>query len=1013
VELGPDAVLTAMAQDTLTGDDLTFVPALRRDRDETRETLTALAHLHTHGTTVDWNAFYTGTGARHTDLPTYAFQHQRYWSVTPSTAVDATHLGQTDAEHPLLGAVVDSPESGETVFTGRISVRTQSWIADHDVLGSVLLPGTGFVELALRAGDHVGCGALEELTLQAPLVLPDSGGVALQVAVGAPDASGLRSVSIHSRPADAQGSEAVWTRHALGALAPRQPEPDRDLIQWPPRDAEPLSVEGGYQRLLERGYAYGPVFQGLKAAWRRGDEVFAEVTLPEEAHADAQRFGIHPALLDAAMHVDLLADEGPENDRTVLPFSWNGVTLHAAGATALRVRMKPTGPDSASLTVADTAGRPVLSVESLVSRPVSSEQLNAGRDVFRDSLFRVQWQPAPLSREALGSATASMPSLEDALAAASDEAMGAASTGVLPPYVRLAIEGTAAASGVVPELRTVLDRALRAVQTWSEDERFAQSRLVVTTRGAVSVDGRDVDVSVAPVWGLVRAAQSEHPGRFVLVDLDGTQESDRALTAAVASGEPEIALRNGELRVPRLGRADVNPVVTELDPDGTVLITGGTGGLGALVARHLVAHHGVRHLLLTSRRGSDSPGATELRAELEALGAEVTFAACDVSDRDALERLLGGIPADRPLGGVVHAAGVGDNGVLGSMTPERLDSVLRPKADAAWHLHELTSGLDLSFFVLFSSAGGMVLAAGQAGYAAANLFLDALAEHRRAAGLPAVSLAFGLWGVGAGLGAELGDADFQRMRRLGMPAMSAEEGLALFDQGLVAQEAVLAPIRLDFAALRSRAGELPALLRGLVRRTPARETAARAAEGPASGPDLRQRLAGLQPDERDRALLDLVRTQVAAVLGHGSADAVGQDRAFKELGFDSLAAVELRNALNGATGLRLPATLVFDYPTSRAVADHLRSELFAGEEATGPSVDGELAKLEAVLASAAAVDEEEHARIAARLRALTSQWLEARSPVTPAEEETDADLKSATASDLFDILDSELGTSSE
>ncbi|WP_326699334.1 type I polyketide synthase [Streptomyces sp. NBC_01754] len=901
--------------------------------------------------------------------------------------------------------MVDSAESDGTVLTGRISVHSQGWIADHDVLGTVLLPGTAFVELALRAGDHVGCGLLEELTLQAPLALPETGGIALQVAVGGADESGLRSVSIHSRPAETDGPGVEWTRHALGTLAPRPSEPDHDLVQWPPRGAQPLSVEGGYERLLERGYAYGPIFQGLKAAWRRGDEVFAEVALPEDAHTDAERFGIHPALLDAAMHVDLLADEGPENDRTVLPFSWNGVALHATGANELRVRMKPTGPDSASLSVADATGQPVLSVDSLVSRPVSADQLASGPDGFRNSLFQVEWQPTSASQEAADGVPTVLPSWDE---------VANLPAGELPPHVRLAVEPRPD-TDVLSDLRSALDGVLGAVQAWLADERFARSRLVVTTHGAISVnhtDDTDIDVTTAPVWGLIRAAQAEHPDRFVLIDLDHTEASTQALHTALTTNEPELALRNGALHIPRLTRTTPNPTTPEIHPDHTILITGGTGGLGALVARHLVEQHGARHLLLTSRRGPDSPGAHELRTQLEKLGAHITLAACDVSDRNTLAQLLDTIPTNHPLTAVIHAAGVGDNGMIDSLTPERMHSVLRPKADAAWHLHELTAGMDLSLFVLFSSAGGMVLAAGQAGYAAANLFLDALAGHRRAAGLPAVSLAFGLWGVDAGLGAGLDDADLRRMRRLGMPAMSAEEGLSLFDQGLVTREAVLAPIQLDFAALRDRSGELPALLRGLVRSTSVRR-AAQGAEAARSAPALRERLAGLTSDDRDRALLDLVRTQVAAVLGHGSAEAIGQDRAFKELGFDSLAAVELRNALNGATGLRLPATLVFDYPTSQVVAEYLRSELFAGEAAAESALDSELAKLEALLADAGAVGDEEHARVAARLRALTSRWLEARSPALSGDDRPDADLKSATASDLFDILDGELGTSAE
>ncbi|MFC7014794.1 SDR family NAD(P)-dependent oxidoreductase, partial [Streptomyces viridiviolaceus] len=803
----------------------------------------------------------------------------------------------------------------------------QTWIADHDVLGTVLLPGTGFVELALQAGDYVGCDSLDELVLEAPLALPHEGAVALQVVVEDADSSGRRTVCVYSRPAEGQSLDAVWTRHATGTLAARVTQPGFDLAQWPPRDAEPLPVEGGYQRLLERGYAYGPLFQGLKAAWRRGDEIFAEVTLPEDAHADAGRFGIHPALLDAALHVNLVADQGPDNGRTVLPFSWNGVTLHAAGAAMLRLRITPTGPDSAALALADATGQPVLSVESLVSRPVSQEQLGGDRDEFKDSLFRIQWQPTQLSPDATGSVTSALPSL--------DELLGVADGGDTPPYAVLST-GVAQADDVTTgRLRTSLDQVLEAVQTWLADERFSASRLVVTTRRAMAVEAAEtIDPVASAVWGLVRSAQSEHPDRFVLVDLDDSDASLRALPAALATGEPESALRDGTFLVPRLARAVTGPTAVSVDdtalrPDGTVLITGGTSGLGALVARHVVARHGVRHLLLTSRRGPAAPGADELRAELEDLGADVTIAACDVSDRDALAGLLAEIPAERPLTGVVHSAGVLDDGLVSALTPDRVDAVLRPKADAAWHLHELTAGLDLAFFVVFSSVAGTLGGGGQGNYAAANAFLDGLAQRRRASGLTGVSLAWGPWAEVGGMADQLGEADWERLARSGMPPLRAADGLPLFDAALRLPDSLLLPVRLDVATLRSAGADLPAMLRGLVR-VSGRQVARNSGAGGDSG--LTARLAAMPAEEQNRFLLDLVRTHVAAVLGHAGAHAIEPGRAFSDIGFDSLASVELRNRLNSATGLRLPATLTFDYPTAQALADYIGASVLSRQE---------------------------------------------------------------------------------
>ncbi|MFB8392594.1 SDR family NAD(P)-dependent oxidoreductase [Streptomyces yangpuensis] len=924
VEIGPDAVLTAMGQ--ATAEDAAFVPVLRRDRGEATEAVTALGRVFAAGAEADWTAFYGDLPTNHLDLPTYAFQRSRYWvDAAESGPVDLGTAGLTPVDHPVLTALVASPDSDAVVLTGRLSAAKSGWVADHAVLGNVLLPGTGFVELAIRAGDEVGCGRLEELTLQAPLILAEGAAAAVHVAVGEPDESERRPVVIHSRTEGPSAGE--WVRHASGFLSVEPAEPEFDLTAWPPPGATPVPVEGAYERLAERGYGYGPVFRGLKAVWRKGEDVYAEVALPEQAHADAARFGLHPALLDAAMHGDLLGDGAAEGD-TLLPFVWNGITLHAAGTTELRVLIRRVGGDELSaMWVADATGSPVATVEELVSRPVAAEQLAASsRSGQADSLFRVSWQKADLP-ETGADAVVALPGLAGLPAqvteyAGLDELGAAVEAGTAAPAAVLFPVVPVTAGSVPQGVRETSEAVLRTVQRWLSDPRFAEAKLVVVTQYGVAARPADtLDLTQAPVWGLVRSAEAENPGRFVLLDTDAAPESLAALPAAALSSEPETAVHGGHFAVPRLARASVpeSSASSPWEGDGTVLITGGTGGLGALVARHLVAEHGVRQLVLTSRRGADAPGAAELAAELTGLGARVRFEACDVSDRAAVAAVLAGIGTEHPLTGIVHAAGVTDSGLIGTLTPERFGTVFAPKADAAWHLHELTAelGLDLRAFVLFSSAGGTVLAAGQANYAAANVFLDALAHHRRTAGLPATSLSFAMWAVDTGMGA-VGSADLDRMKRLGMPALDVADALLLFDAALATGDHHVTPVRIDKAALRSRGEELPALLRGLVRGA-ARRTARTA--GPAAGAGvLEQRLAGLSEAERDRALLELVRTHVAAVLGHSGIDAIGPDRAFKELGFDSLAAVELRNALNAATGLRLPATLVFDHPNCRAVA---------------------------------------------------------------------------------------------
>ncbi|MEU2211948.1 SDR family NAD(P)-dependent oxidoreductase, partial [Streptomyces hygroscopicus] len=446
-----------------------------------------------------------------------------------------------------------------------------------------------------------------------------------------------------------------------------------------------------------------------------------------------------------------------------------------------------------------------------------------------------------------------------------------------------------------------------------------------------------------------------------------------------------------------------------LDGGGTVLITGGTGGLGALLARHLVVKHGVRHLVLTSRRGVAAPGAAELVAELAGLGAEARVVACDVADRAAVEELLAEIGPERPLSAVVHAAGVLDDGVVESLTPERVDTVLRPKVDAALHLHELTRDLDLSAFVVFSSASSNFGGGGQANYAAANAFLDALAHQRRALGLPAVSLAWGMWEQRSEMTGDLGEADLQRIARAGLNALSSEEGLALFDDALRTDETVLVPTHVDLAALRvqARTGEVPALLRGLVR-VPRRRVTAPETARTGTG-SLRDRLAGLSAADQYRTLLDLVRVQVATVLGHGSPEAVEPDMAFKDMGFDSLTTVELRNRLNAETGLRLSAVLVFDHPTPTALVDHLREELLPDGGTGEPVVFAELDKLEPLL-SEVMDDGETRTKVAERLKELLGRLGEA-SDDSDSTAEVAERIGSSSNDELFDFIDNELGLS--
>lgn len=719
------------------------------------------------------------------------------------------------------------------------------------------------------------------------------------------------------------------------------------------------------------GHGYGPVFRGLRAAWRLGPDVYAEVALPDEVGDEAGKFGLHPALLDASMHAIGVGDFFADTERVRLPFAWSDVSLHAVGARTLRVRLSPADTDAVALQLADATGRQVASVGSMVSRPVSPEQLPAARQSERD-LFSQVWEPVRASGAApdpdtdwvvLGADTGPLVAAVSATGvrtAVHGDVVGllaALDAGGAVPAVALLFCDPVSTGDVAADARACTSAVLTEVQTWLSDSRLESSQLVVVTRGAVTTgaEAEVTDLVQAPVWGLLRSAQSENPARFTVVDLDDRPASHATLPGAVANAlavnEPQIALRDGVMVVPRLARTDgpAQPVVPDWDPSGTVLITGGTGTLGALFARHLVTRYGVRHLLLTSRRGAEAPGASELVAELAESGAAAEVVACDVADREALAGVLAGIDPDHPLRAVVHTAGVLDDGVIGTMTPERIDWVMRPKTDAAVHLHELTRDQNLTAFVLFSSIAGLFGNPGQANYAAANVFTDALARHRHAQGLPALSLAWGLWADATGMTGHLDEGERRRMSRSGVVPLSAEHGLALFDAACALDEPCVAPVQLDPPALRglADAGVLPGVLRGLVR-----ATARRAADqgGGDGGAVLVRRLAGLAEADRHRELLDLVRTQAANVLGHASSASIDPDHAFNELGFDSLTAVELRNLLNAATGLRLPPSLVFDYPTPTRLAEHLRAGL-EPEIGAVPHVDPEEAAVREALAS--------------------------------------------------------------
>ncbi|MEO5875358.1 MAG: SDR family NAD(P)-dependent oxidoreductase [Streptosporangiaceae bacterium] len=1302
IEASPHPVLTLGMQETFeeARTDAVTVPTLRRDHGDRAQVAVALAQAFTAGAAVDWRTWFPADPAPNVvDLPTYAFQRERYWLAAGTG--DVGSVGLQRMTHPHLPAAVSLADGG-LLLTGRISAR--GWPADHQVLGSALMPGTALVEWALRAADEVGCSGVEELTLQTPMVLPATGNLQVQVVIGAAEADGRRDLAVHSRP-EHDGGPGPWVCHATGALSAEAAVPSQRLDgTWPPAGAQPVAVDGFYARAASAGYGYGPAFQGLNAVWRDGPDLLAEVTLPEPA-GEPDGFGVHPALLDAALHPALL-DSGPQEagGQILLPFSWTGVSLWAGGATAVRVRLTPEG-EGLRVLVADAAGAPVLSAESVVMRAADPAQLQATTET--DGLFTVDWVPVPASGDgaadewAVLGACAAAPGLErypDLAALSAGE--------TVPPVVLAAVTSTGLQAA---------EHALTLLQGWLAEPRLADATLVVVTRGAVPAGDVRLDLAGTGVWGMVRSAQSENPGRFVLLDLVGdADDAVEAVQRALAADEPQVAVRSGQVLAPRLvpvragtalavptgphawcldtvgtatlenlravpcpevlgllgwgevrlavhaagvnfrdvlvglgmvpgqvglggegagvvvevgsgvvglsvgdrvmgvfggafgpwavadarmlvrvpvgwgmreaaavpivfltawyglvvlggvragervlvhaatggvgmaavqiarylgaevyataspgkhgvlaamgvdgehrassrdvgfesvfprvdvvlnclsgefvdaslrllgpggrllemGKTDVRDpgevaaahvgvsyrvfdlvtgagpeligrmlatlselfvggslvglpvrawplsrarealrflgqarhtgklvldVPAPLDRDGTVLITGGTGTLGGIVAEHVVRVWGVRRVVLVSRSGDSAEGVAELVSRLVGLGAEPRVVAADVSDLDVVRGLVAGV--EYPLTGVVHAAGVLDDAVITSQTSGGLGRVWGAKATAAMNLHEATADLRLSIFVTFSSTAATLGSPGQGNYAAANAFCDALAWHRTALGLPAVSVGWGLWATASGMTRHLDDADLERMTRSGIAALTNDQALSLLDAAVRHPDPHLVAMNLD---IRAFAPPLPALLRTLG--GPTRPSAATAR--PAT--DWAGRLSTLSAAEQHRVLLDLVRGHAAAVLGHPDPGAVQPDVPFKELGFDSLTAVELRNRLAAGTGLRLPATFVFTYPTPSAIAEEFRARLAPAQADPSAPLFAELERLESAV-SRLTPGNDARSRLTKRLESLL--WRLGDGAAADGHAVDGDILDSASDDELFELIDREV-----
>ncbi|MEU5163899.1 type I polyketide synthase [Streptomyces sp. NPDC020875] len=1275
LDLGPGATLAGLTKEAFAADGVTGAEVLasaRRDRGPVESLLATAAELDVRGAAVDWAAL-TGPGRR-VDLPTYAFERRRFWLDTPAGTgtADLAAAGLRGPRHPLLGAVVDHPGTGELVLTGRWSTRTHPWLADHRVFGAIVVPATAQLELALSAAELVGCTTVGELVLETPLIVPETGDVQIRVVVGTADDPGRRPLDVYARPGDDDRTAGGWTRHTRGHLAPGPTrtatvgtDTGSPAAVWPPAGATRLELDtdGFYTAAAAAGFDYGPGFRGLREIWRLGEDLHVRAGLPDTDRPDADGYALHPALLDSVLHAVAAGGIiGMDGDRGRMPFSWSGVEMTGRCGPTVRARITPVGEETVSLTLTDEAGHETARIAALTLRPAGAGEVPAGPGHHGRSLFDISWRPlhrderrtdpGPWSVIGTGDgpvAPLTTPGGDRVTHHDTHDTLDELLTGPAPRHIVLRADRTTATGpGPFTDVRDTAVRVLALAQRFLAEERLAGSTLVVLTRLAVDTGGDQVEsLPGASLWGLVRSAATEHPGRFRLIDIDDDPRSADRLPDALAADADQLALRRGQCLVPRLapaapaahrlpppphghrlgiprrgtlenltwvpcpeaaapltsgqvrvavqaaglnfrdvtialglvartafdtgigsegagtvlevaddvtglapgdrvmgaftgafgpvtvadhrlllpvpddwshaqaasvpsafftayyalhrvlkvtegdrilvhaaaggvgmaavrlarlagaevyataspakwpalralglddehlassrdpgfaakflastdgrgmdavlnslahefvdasltllprgggfaemgktdirdprevaerhpgvryrafdvyeegpdalrdllgavmalfadGALELNPVSVRDIRDartafremsrgqhtgklvfdlgggfggGTVLVTGGTGGVGSRLARHLVTEHGVRSLILASRRGPAADGAPALAAELERAGATVRVVACDIADRTAVAGLLDTTPRGYPLTAVVHTAGELADGTLTSLTPEHLDRALRAKAGGAVHLHELTRDRPLSAFVLCSALAGTLGNGGQAGYAAANTFLDGLAAHRRAAGLTGTSLVWGWWEQTHGMTAELDRTGLARLRRPGFAPMTAPEALALFDAALGLGGPVLVPARLDLAALRARPrDELPSPLRDLAdggRSRPGRRETADDPRGLPPG------FADLPDDEAGTAVLNWVRAQAAVVLGHPSAAAVDADQAFTQLGFDSLTSVELCNRLAASTGLRLPSTLVFSHPTPRELARHL------------------------------------------------------------------------------------------
>ncbi|WP_254900270.1 type I polyketide synthase [Lonsdalea iberica] len=965
LEVGPDGVLTALGRssplsesDNLPG--VTWVASLRKDRDEGRPFFAALAQLYAHGQPLDWTKIVPP--APYVTLPTYPFQQRRYWLQAPQ-GQPTFDGGLFAVNHPFLHAGISLANQQGWIFTGQLDAAKQPWLLEHVVGDVAAVAGTVTAELMLFIGERIGCQRMDDLSLHTILPLEKQAPAHIQLRIGERDASGGRQAEAYFYIPDltqAPDLAPVWQRYATCHLMPdisATPDwPDLHSPNWPPATAEPVDFSPLYEQLAEKGVVLGDSFQQLTHVWEYNDSLYVEATLPPIEGEQGEDFIIHPTILDAGLQAALIEKLNVETDNQQprLLFFLSGLRSYAKNAQRLRGHLvrKPStsgalGYREYSLRLADETGRAVASVDAMV---LKSSSTPTTQSPARPPFYRLLWREVKPTASSTSIKPLWMTQQATLRQRLSDITKGHTSS-VVYTDVHRALKAFAPEPGYIAALVIpTADNAdifavpgpthhvLDALQTWLKDFRTADTPLVVVTQGAVATceDETVPHLAQSPIWGLVRTAQLEYPGRFFLLDIDDIENTSWSLISTAFNALPhtqQLALRAGKIVEPRLVKAvadgDLSDhyhgepqhnVCRNLNPDGTVLITGGTGALGKTAARHLVEQHGVRHLILASRRGAAAPGAVALLKELTELGAQATLIACNIADPLAVESLLNAMPEAHPLTAIIHTAGTVDTATLDGMTAEQVDSVLQSKAVSAWNLHQLTLNHDLSAFVLYSSAVSLLPQKAQGNYAAANAFLDALAHYRRHLGLPASAMAWGMWAERSEMGEQLSSDDIQRIIETGQNPLSRTQGLAFLDTvvgtRVVAHAPLLIPARLNLEALREQ-GAASLLAEVLPRRSASQNSA---------GPSLQ--LADVPEKERRSYLLNVIIQYSGDVLNHPDPKSIRSDEEFIALGFDSLTSVELGSRLSLALGVRIPATAIFEHSTPGALAQFILGLVF-------------------------------------------------------------------------------------